>query len=105
MFAFYVIGAMALAGAVALFRIYYSQPMKMTSTAAGRVVRSEEREVRDTTSRREETLVVCQYRVGGREYRVERTYHGRQAVRFRDGTELPVRYNPANPSMSRIAVD
>jgi len=49
--------------------------------------------------------VVCQYVVGGKEYRIERTYHGRQAVRFRDGTELPVRYNPANPYMAKIAVD
>ena len=105
MFVFYVVGAMALAGAVSLILIYHSKSLKMTSTASGRVVRAEEREIREPTSRREETLVVCQYVVGGREYRIERTYHGRQAVRFRDGTELPVRYNPANPSMAKIAVD
>ncbi len=105
MFAVYIVVLMALAGAVALMLIYHGKRMKMISSTAGRVVHSEEREIRDSTSRREETHVVCRYVVAGREYRIERTYPGRQAVRFRDGREIPIRYNPANPSMARIAVD
>lgn len=105
MIAVYVVVAMALAGAVALMLIYHSKRMKMISSTAGRVVRAEEREIRDETSRREETRVVCRYVVAGREYSIERTYPGRQAVRFGDGREIPIRYNPANPAMARIAVD
>lgn len=104
MFGLYIIAAWLFVGAVVLVILYHRKTFKMTSTATCEVIRAEEREVRTERERRDETLVVCRYVAWGNEFTIERVFRGRQAERFRAGTKLPIRYNPADPSMSRIDV-
>jgi Protein of unknown function (DUF3592) len=102
MIALYIILFWILLAIVILTRYYYSKDMKMTSTATGSVLSAENREVRDDHGRRDETVVTCQFNVGGRDYQVMKVFRGRNAERYPVGRKLPVRYNPADPSMSRI---
>jgi hypothetical protein len=103
MFALYIILFWVIVAIVILTRYYYSKDMKMTSTTTGVVVSAENREVRDQYGRRDETVVVCEFSVGGREYRVVKVFRGRNAEKYPAGRKLPVRYNPADPGMARVA--
>jgi hypothetical protein len=102
MIALYLILFWILIAIVLLTRYYYSKDMKMTSTATGSVVSAENREVRDDRGRRDETVVTCQFTAGGKDYQVTKVFRGRNAERYPAGRKLPVRYNPADPAMSRI---
>jgi hypothetical protein len=102
MIALYIILFWIVLAIVILTRYYYSKDMKMTSTSTGSVLSAENREVRDDHGRRDETLVTCQFTVGGRDYQVMKIFRGRNAERYPVGRKLPVRYNPADPAMSRI---
>jgi hypothetical protein len=101
-FGLYVVGIMVAVGAVSLVVFYHQKSLKMTSNTMARVVKVEQREVRDEKERRDETLVVVQYKVNDKEYRIEQLLRGRQAARYPQGRSLRVLYNPAQPEMSRI---
>jgi hypothetical protein len=102
MIGIYIVAAMVLAGAIALVAFYHQKSLKMTSNTTARVVRVEQREVRDEKERRDETIVVVRYAVNDKEYTIEQLLRGRQAARFPEGRSLRVYYNPAQPEMSRI---
>ena len=100
--ALYIVAALVFVCIVILFRIYYSQTMKMTSYTPCQVLRAEDRVVRDETERREETLIVCKYSVRGQEYEIEHIVRGHNAKAYPPGRELTVWYNPNVPEMARI---
>ncbi|MDB5331946.1 MAG: hypothetical protein JWP03_3097 [Phycisphaerales bacterium] len=100
----YLIAGVIGAAALTLIFLSHLRFMKMTSQTAGQVLRSENRVVRTETERREETVIICRYTVHGKEYEVERILRGRQAKRYPVGKQLTIRYNPAEPEMSDIAV-
>jgi Protein of unknown function (DUF3592) len=102
MVALYIILFWILLAIVILTRYYYSKDMKMTSAATGAVVSAENREIRDGHGRRDETVVTCQFSVGGKDYRVVKVYRGRNAKRYPAGRKINVRYNPADPGMARV---
>jgi len=102
MIGLYIVGAMVLAGAIALVAFYHQKSLKMTSNTTAQVVKVEQREIRDEKERRDETVVVVRYKVNDKEYRIEQLLRGRQAARFPEGRSLRVLYNPAQPEMSRI---
>ncbi len=98
----YIVLGFFIVGAVVLVVFYHQRRLKMTSVTAGRVVKSEQREVRDEKERRDETVVVCTFQVAGREYRLEQVVRGRKAAVFPVGKSLSVYYNPSDPNMSRM---
>ena len=102
MFGIYIVLGMVIVGAISLVFFYHQKRLKMTSVTAGRIVRSEQREVRDDKERRDETVIVCTFQVAGRERSIEQVVRGRQAARFPVGRTLSVYYNPSDPEMSRI---
>ena len=102
MIALYLILGWLIAGTIAAIVFYHRKELKMTSSAAASVVSATDREIRDAHGRRDETVVVAEFTVGGRPYRVTHVYPGRNAERFPPGTKLPVRYNPGDPSMSIV---
>ena len=100
----YIVTGLILIGAVLMVVFSHHRFFKMTSSTAGEIVRSEQREVRDEHERRDETVVVCRYTVHGKDYEIERTLRGRLADRFPPGAKIPVRYNPAEPHIADIAL-
>jgi hypothetical protein len=102
MIAIYIILFWIVLAIVALTRYYYSKDMKMTSAVTGSVLSAENREIRDEHGRRDETVVTCQFAVGGKDYRVVKVYRGRNAERYPAGRKINVRYNPADPKMARV---
>jgi len=102
MFGIYIFAGMVFIGAIVLVAFYHQKSLKMTSNTMAQVVKVEQREVRDEKERRDETLVVVQYKVNDKEYRIEQLLRGRQAARYPQGRSLRVLYNPAQPEMSRI---
>jgi hypothetical protein len=104
MLGIYIVLPMALVGVIVLFILYHDKSLKMTSTLAAPIIRSEQREIRDEKERREETVVTVQYKVNGQEYTIEQTLRGRQSARYPVGKTLTVKYNPAEPEMSKIVM-
>jgi hypothetical protein len=102
MIGIYIVLGFVIAGAIALIFFYHQKRLKMTSATLAEVVRSEQREVRDENERRDETVVLVRYKVGGQTYEVEQILRGRQAARYPAGRTLTVYYNPADPEMSRV---
>jgi hypothetical protein len=102
MFALYIIMGWIVIGTAALTYLYYRKGMKMTSRTMGRVISATDREVRDDRDRRDETVVICKYTVGGRDYEISLVFRGRTADRFPSGREVPVWYNPGDPKMAKI---
>lgn len=102
MVALYIVVGMVLVGCVALTALYHHDALKMTSSTTGQVVSVDQREVRDENERREETVIVCRYQAAGRDYEMTKVLRGRQASRFPTGSQVPIRYNPGQPEMSRI---
>lgn len=98
----YIVLGMVIAGAIGLIFFYHQKRLKMTSNTVAEVVRAEQREVRDEQERRDETVVLVRYHVGGQKYEIEQILRGRQAARFPAGRTLRVCYNPAEPEMSRL---
>ena len=102
MFALYIIVFWLLIAVVAVTYLYYQKDMKMTSTTTGEVISATYREIRDDSGRRDETVVLCKYVVSGREYQVSVVVRGKNVERFPAGRNVPIRYNPSDPKMSRI---
>ena len=101
----YILGAVVVGIIIAMVFLSHLKFFKLTSTALGIVIRSEDCEVRDEIERREETVVVCRYQVKGIDYECEEILRGRRAALFPIGRELAVRYNPAQPTMAQITVE
>ena len=104
MIGIYIVLALAVIGAIALTAFYHKPDLKMTSQTTGKVVRSEQREVRDERERRDETVLVCQFVVNGQTHTIERVVRGRWTARYSVGRNLTVFYNPADPEMSRVDI-
>lgn len=104
MIGIYIVLGMIVAGSIGLIFFYHQKRLKMTSNTVAEVVRAEQREVRDEHERRDETVVLVRYHVGGQPYEIEQILRGRQAARFPAGRTVQVYYNPAEPEMSRIDV-
>jgi hypothetical protein len=102
MFALYIILGWVVLAIVTLTYFYYRKDMKMTSATTGQVISATNREVRDGQSRRDETVIVARYTVGGREYELSHVFLGRNAERFPSGRSVPVKYNPSDPKMAKI---
>ena len=104
MLGIYIVLPMAFIGAILLVILYHDKSLKMTSTLAAPIIRSEQREIRDEKERREETVVTVQYKVNGQDYTLDQVFRGRQASRYPVGKTLTVKYNPAEPHMAKIVV-
>jgi hypothetical protein len=102
MIGIYIVLGMVVVGSIALIFFYHQRRLKMTSNTLAEVVRADQREVRDEHERRDETVVLVRYQVGGQKYEIEQILRGRQAARFPAGRTLRVYYNPAEPEMSRL---
>jgi hypothetical protein len=70
----------------------------------GTVISADEREISDNRGRRIETVVRCRFRMNDQDYEVEHAFRGKVAGHFPPGKQLPIRYNPAEPTMARIAM-
>ena len=100
----YIVTGLILIGAVLMVLFSHHRFFKMTSSTSGEIVRSEQREVRDETERRDETVVVCRYTVHGKAYEIQRIMRGRLADRLTPGKKVAIRYNPAEPDMADLAL-
>ncbi len=98
----YIVAGFIFVGIVIIFVIYYSKTMKMTSYTAGSVVKAEERVVRDTQERREETELLVSYSIHGHDYEIKHVMRGLRAKNYPPGKSVTVWYNPNSPDMSRI---
>lgn len=100
----YIVTGLILVGAVLTVVFSHHRFFKMTSSTAGEIIRSEQREVRDENERRDETVVVCRYTVHGKDYEIQRIMRGRLADRLTPGKKVSIRYNPAEPDMADLAL-
>ena len=91
--------------ALVLARVYMTDRRRMTSRTNGRIVSASQRVIVDETARRTETEVVAQFTAGGREHQVRRVLAGERAGHFPPGREVPIRYNPGEPSMAELIMD
>ena len=99
----YILGPLVVLG-VFLFlkKFYLTDARRMTSRTTGTVQLAEERTVVTATDRYVETLLTVGYSAGGREWRVMGYVLGGRAKYFPAGSEVPVKYNPANPDMAEV---
>jgi len=104
MIALYIIVAWIVVAIILVTKYYYNKEMKMTSATTGLVISALNREVFVKGSRRDETVVACEFTVGQQTYQVARVFPGRNAERYPVGRKMPVRYNPSDPAMSMIPV-
>lgn len=104
MFVLYIILGMLVAGWLFATLFYFRTTARMTSVATAEVVSSSERVIRDEKGRRDETVVVCRFSVHGKEYNVEVLLRGQRARHYPIGRPIPVRYNPADPTMSIVSI-
>jgi len=102
MFLIYFFIAVALVITLAMGTLYFNNARRMTSITAGRIVRSEEREVLRKDTREFETDIVASYTAAGREYQISRTLPGRLGKRFTQGAPINIRYNPAEQEMADL---
>jgi hypothetical protein len=93
-----------LLGGVLWVCLYFRTSGRMTSSGTGVVISANEREITDSRGRRNETIVRCQFRLNNIDYEVEHAFRGNVAKHFPPGKSLPIRYNPGEPTMARIAV-
>ena len=104
MFILYLLAAIVVTIIASMIFLSHLKMFKLTSHADGVVISASEREIRDDTERREETVVVCGYSAKGKPYELQKVFRGRRASRFAVGMAVLVRYNPAQPQMSDITV-
>jgi len=104
MFLIYFFIAVAAVITLAMGALYFNNSRRMTSITAGKIVRSEEREVMRKDAREFETDIVASYTASGKEYQITRTLPGRLSKRFGQGKTINIRYNPAEPDMADLAV-
>jgi hypothetical protein len=102
MFLIYFFVGVGLVITLAMGALYFNNARRMTSITAGRIVRSEEREVLRKDTREFETDIVASYTAAGRQYEISRTLPGRLGKRFAQGAPINIRYNPAEPGMADL---
>jgi hypothetical protein len=105
MFPLYIILGWFIVGIIVTTYFYYRKDLKMTSSTRGIVVSAENREIRTENLRRDETVIHCQFDVSGRKFEVDGVLRGKLADKFPAGRKVPVRYNPGDPSMAKIAIN